>query len=78
MICNRLDETGWRWLRQHVELLPIPLLSSDKQQMFIEAVRQELGKITKKGKDAIECLITETFDFTREEEAFLKKFAPRG
>ncbi|MGC3978429.1 MAG: TaqI-like C-terminal specificity domain-containing protein [Paludibacteraceae bacterium] len=33
-ISTRLDETGWRWLRQYVEILPIPTISIEKQNII--------------------------------------------
>ena len=29
-ISTKMDVTGWRWLRQHVELLPIAPITSDR------------------------------------------------
>ena len=70
-ISSRLDETGWRWLRQYVENLPIPLLKIEKQSIFDSLVKREFQNKTREGQVEINSLVNEIFDFTKEEIKFL-------
>ena len=70
-ISSRLDETGWRWLRQYVENLPIPLLKIEKQSMFDSFVKREFQIKTKEGQEEIDSFVNEIFGFTKEEITFL-------
>jgi len=74
IISTRLDETGWRWLRQYVELLPIPKLSIEKQKTIRLIVESELKIRTNKGQNNIDLFINEIYNFTDEEIQFLEKY----
>jgi hypothetical protein len=71
---SRLDETGWRWLRQYVENLPIPLLAIEKQNTISPVVERELQIKTKAGQEEIDSFVNEIYGFTPEEIKFLKDF----
>ena len=74
IISTRLDETGWRWLRQYVELLPIPLISIEKQSVIRVIVRNELKRKTKTGQSEIDYFVNNLYNFTEEEIDFLQNF----
>lgn len=74
MISTRLDETGWRWLRQYVEQLPIPIVSVEKQDNIRSIVTNELKKKTKAGQDTIDAFVNNIYNLTNEEINFLQRF----
>ena len=71
-ISSRLDQTGWRWLRQYVENLPIPLLTLEKQNKISPVVEKELATKTRPGQEEIDSFVYEIYGFTTEEIKFLK------
>lgn len=42
-ISAKLDETGWRWFKQYVELFPIPTVTSAQQKPVIALVNRILA-----------------------------------
>ena len=42
-ISAKLDETGWRWFKQYVELFPIPVSTPAQQKPFIALVDRILA-----------------------------------
>jgi len=70
-ICNRFDETGWRWLRQHVELLPLPPAPHRQQQDFYEIKCGTLQKTITNRLQKINSLIAYTYGFNQKETIFL-------
>ena len=74
MISTRLDETGWRWLRQYVELLPIPKLDENKLQIIIPKIEDELSVTTSLGQSAINEFVNSIYGFTEDEIIFLNSF----
>ncbi len=40
LISSKLDETGWRWLKQFVEILPIPFVNNETEESIISIVNQ--------------------------------------
>jgi type II restriction/modification system DNA methylase subunit YeeA len=49
-INQKLDNTGWRWINQYVEILPIPKIPETEQQPFIKLVDKILAE-KKAGND---------------------------
>lgn len=77
MISTRLDETGWRWLRQYVELIPIPVLPKEKQNGIYKTVKNELSKKTAVGQCEIDSFVNKIYSFTNEEIDFLQNHTLR-
>lgn len=71
LICSRLDETGWRWLRQFVEILPIPQINS------ANAIREVVAKITlenqKEMSEEINKHVASLYGLTPEEIDFISE-----
>jgi hypothetical protein len=78
IICNRLDETGWRWLRQHIELLPVPLVSLERQREIRGIAQKELHKTTLVGQQKLNALISEIYGLNCEEANFLSRRFHQG
>ncbi|MBI2851426.1 MAG: class I SAM-dependent DNA methyltransferase [Chloroflexi bacterium] len=72
LISSKFDQTGWRWLKQFVERLPIPKLSYNEQQPFIKMV-DEILDLKRKHLDTttlerdLDKMIYRLFDFSDEE-----------
>ena len=73
MISTRLDETGWRWLRQYVELLPIPKLSQAKMECVSSEIQNQLTEKAFLGQMKINEFVNNVYDFSKEEIIFLNK-----
>lgn len=73
MISTRLDETGWRWLRQYVELLPIPELSEVQLQSISSEIQSQLIEVASFGQIKINDFVNTLYDFTKEEVMFLNE-----
>jgi len=72
MISTRLDDTGWRWLRQYVELLPIPKLSHAEQERVSGEIQNQLNKSTFSGQTKINEFVNDIYGFSDDEIIFLK------
>lgn len=48
LISSKLDETGWRWLKQFVDKLPLPQIGLEEQLLFSNLVLEI--NTEKKGK----------------------------
>lgn len=72
MICSRFDDTGWRWLRQFVELLPIPIIERAKNLNLITVVNRELLMRTTTGQQQVEELVNDCFGLTALERNYLQ------
>ena len=70
-ISTRLDDTGWRWLRQFVELLRIPPLV-DKTRI-LDAFDSLTTENTTEAREKINSLVCEIYNFTKEEEDYINK-----
>lgn len=77
MISTRLDETGWRWLRQYVEILPIPKLSDDQLQSISSEIQSQLSEVTSCGQIKINDFVNNIYGFDKEEVMFLNKLLPK-
>jgi adenine-specific DNA-methyltransferase len=71
IISTRLDETGWRWLRQYVEILPIPKLSEIQLLPINSEVQNQLSEVVSSGQIKIDAFVNEFYGFTKEEILFL-------
>ncbi|WKL45661.1 TaqI-like C-terminal specificity domain-containing protein [Flavobacterium sp. ZE23DGlu08] len=71
MISTRLDETGWRWLRQYVELLPIPKLDGYKSKIISSEINNELTATSLLGQSKINEFVNNIYGFTEQEIMFL-------
>jgi len=76
MISTRLDETGWRWLKQHVDCLPIPCFPITKQGNIQKIIQSELQKKTTRGQYDIDSFVATVYGFNDMEVEFLQNFAP--
>jgi hypothetical protein len=72
LINQKLDETGWRWINQYVERLPIPQISKTEQQPFVTLVEKILaakarGEETGEWERRIDALVFDLYNLTEEE-----------
>ena len=71
-INQKLDNTGWRWINQYVEILPIPKIPESEQQPFITLVDKILAD-KKAGNDTsalereIDVLVYELYGLSEDE-----------
>ena len=75
LISSKLDETGWRWFKQFVEVLPIPL-DEKKFSEIADLVELLIDNKTDrmKSKDyekELNNLVYRLFDLSKEEMAFI-------
>lgn len=68
---SRFDENGWRWLRQFVEQLRIPMLV-DKDRIKTEALKIN-WKNQKEMSETINAMISNIYNFTQEEEKYINQ-----
>ena len=61
IISSKLDETGWRWLKQFVELIPVPV-----QRIF-----KEDGQLTNKDSASINAQLYEQLGLSPDEAEYL-------
>ena len=70
-ITSRFDENGWRWQRQFVEQLRIPMLAD------INRITAEVVKVNRKNQaklsEAINAIVTDIYNLTKEEVDFINK-----
>nr|WP_277510740.1 TaqI-like C-terminal specificity domain-containing protein [Ereboglobus sp. PH5-5] len=71
-ICSRLDQTGWRWLRQFVEVLPVPQIEKSKHGQLAKLIMSELQTKTTFGQIQIEKSIEDCFGFNELERNYLQ------
>lgn len=73
IISTRLDETGWRWLRQYVEILPIPKLSEVQLLPINNEIQSQLNEVVFSTQIKINAFVNDFYGFTEEETLFLNK-----
>lgn len=61
IISSKLDETGWRWLKQFVELIPVP----------IQLIFKEDGQLTNKDSASINAQLYEQLGLSPDEAEYL-------
>ena len=61
IISSKLDETGWRWLKQFVELIPVP----------VQLVFKEDGQLTNKDSASINAQLYEQLGLSPDEAEYL-------
>lgn len=71
MISTRLDETGWRWLRQYVELLPIPKLSQTQLEDITSEIQNQLKEKEVFGQKKINEFVNNIYGFNKDEIMYL-------
>jgi len=74
IISTRLDKTGWRWLRQYVEQIPIPILAYEIQQDIALIVEKELVSKTEEGQAELDRIINKIYGLEIDEIKFLDSF----
>lgn len=42
-VSAKLDETGWRWFKQYVELFPIPVIPTERRKSFVSLVNRVIA-----------------------------------
>ena len=65
-----MDVTGWRWLRQHVELLPIAPIQ--KSRHFEALVSQTTAANQQQNKSIIDDGVAQMYGLTAQEMAFIR------
>lgn len=61
IISSKLDETGWRWLKQFVELIPVP----------VQLIFKEDGQLTNKDSGSINAQLYEQLGLSPDEAEYL-------
>ena len=61
IISSKLDETGWRWLKQFVELIPVP----------VQLIFKEDGQLTNKDSASINAQLYEQLGLSSDEAEYL-------
>jgi hypothetical protein len=76
-ISNKLDVTGWRWLRQFVEQLPIPIPQCtndfyDLPELVNKVYEQKKRKInTLRIEASIDEIVYQLYGLTQDEQEFI-------
>ena len=74
LISSKLDETGWRWLKQFVEILPMAFVNNGSE---LEVLVDEMIALNKDGpsienqEDRANAIIYDIYGLTEEEIAFI-------
>lgn len=63
IISSKLDETGWRWLKQFVELIPVP----------VQMVFKEDGQLTDKDSASINAQLYQLLGLSPDETEYLDR-----
>ena len=63
IISSKLDETGWRWLKQFVELIPVP----------VQMVFKEDGQLTDKDSASINAQLYQLLGLSPDETEYLER-----
>ena len=75
-ISAKLDETGWRWFKQYVELFPIPVSTPAQQKPFIALVDRILAANahtdTSAFESQIDALVYRLYSLSSEEIAVVE------
>ena len=69
-ISTKMDVTGWRWLRQHVELLPIAPLQSSRD--FESLVSQTSSENQQQNKKRLDDCVAKMYGLTTAEMEFIR------
>lgn len=70
-ITSRFDENGWRWLRQYVERLCVPVLIDKKR--IITIVKKTSRENQKDMGEKINTIVANIYNLTKEEETYINK-----
>lgn len=68
---SRFDENGWRWLRQYVERLCIPMLIDKKR--IVTIARNTSRENQKDMGEKINTIVANIYNLTKEEETYINK-----
>ena len=68
-ISTRLDETGWRWLRQFVEILRVP--KTTRECELIRLTKSMLKQRVEKTQEQINVIIYDIFGFSEREREYI-------
>ena len=83
LISSKLDDTGWRWLKQFVERIPIPEIDDNQQEFLSILVKtmqshyKNASQRTKIEKE-INTIIYEIYAFNEDEIAFVENFGSKS
>ena len=78
-ISSKLDETGWRWIKQYVELLPIPVDSPERTSIancvgrILDARKADTAADVSRIERQIDLLVYRLYGFTDEEVSELDR-----
>ncbi len=70
-ISTKMDVTGWRWLRQHVELLPIAPLCSDHELEELSAATTAKNQTINKAK--LDDLVADVYGLSSTEMNYIRR-----
>nr|MBP3725069.1 class I SAM-dependent DNA methyltransferase [Campylobacter sp.] len=77
IVSAKLDETGWRWLKQNLEKIPIPKISKEKEAEFVNLVDKILKETDEneraKLSGEIDKLVYQIYDLNADEIALIEK-----
>ena len=69
-ISTKMDVTGWRWLRQHVELLPIAPLMPDRSLESLSALTTARNQVANKRR--LDDLVGKAYGLTKDEMDYIR------
>ena len=78
-ISSKLDETGWRWIKQYVELLPVPVDSPERTSIadcvgrILDARKADTAADVSRIERQIDLLVYRLYGFTDEEVSELDR-----
>lgn len=70
-ISSRFDENGWRWLRQFVEQLRVPMFVNKND--IIAEIRKTNKENQQEESEIINAIIASIYHLTQEEEAYINE-----
>ena len=70
-ISTKMDVTGWRWLRQHVELLPIAPLCPGRE--LEKLVVSTTSRTQASNKVRLDDLVANAYDLSTDEMNYIRK-----
>jgi hypothetical protein len=74
LICTRFDDNGWRWLRQFVEVIPIPIILSDRCSDLITIVEKTDRQNQQEHSKAINKIVAEIYGLSKEEMDYINLY----
>ena len=71
LICTRFDDNGWRWLRQFTEVIPIPLITTEKSKNLSNIVKSVNKQNQKTISEKINDVVATIYKLSKEEVKYI-------